>query len=339
MHMIKFDKVSKTYKNGTHALYDISLEIKDGDFVYIIGETGSGKSTMIKILDGEEVPTSGSVTVSGINIDNKKKKNDIVDVGKLKKRKVPLYRRNIGVVFQDYRLLPKKTVFENVAYAMEVVDTPKDKLRPRVREVLKLVGLADKSNSFPNELSGGQQQRTAIARAIANRPKILIADEPTGNLDPKKSNEIINLFEKINREENTTILIVTHDIDTVRKHPKRTIEINNGHIVRDKEDGIRNVKTTIDKADTQTLSLDEIKDEDDVKQEEQAWLKQPVEVKETPVWLNESNDKREEVKVEEPVSSSDVPTAKIEVNKLEDSDTFDFDIAPLEINEKEKDNN
>ena len=337
--MIKFDKVSKTYKNGTHALYDISLEIKDGDFVYIIGETGSGKSTMIKILDGEEVPTSGSVTVSGINIDNKKKKNDIVDVGKLKKRKVPLYRRNIGVVFQDYRLLPKKTVFENVAYAMEVVDTPKDKLRPRVREVLKLVGLADKSNSFPNELSGGQQQRTAIARAIANRPKILIADEPTGNLDPKKSNEIINLFEKINREENTTILIVTHDIDTVRKHPKRTIEINNGHIVRDKEDGIRNVKTTIDKADTQTLSLDEIKDEDDVKQEEQAWLKQPVEVKETPVWLNESNDKREEVKVEEPVSSSDVPTAKIEVNKLEDSDTFDFDIAPLEINEKEKDNN
>ncbi len=339
MHMIKFDKVSKTYKNGTHALYDISLEIKDGDFVYIIGETGSGKSTMIKILDGEEVPTSGSVTVSGINIDNKKKKNNIVDVGKLKKRKVPLYRRNIGVVFQDYRLLPKKTVFENVAYAMEVVDTPKDKLRPRVREVLKLVGLADKSNSFPNELSGGQQQRTAIARAIANRPKILIADEPTGNLDPKKSNEIINLFEKINREENTTILIVTHDIDTVRKHPKRTIEINNGHIVRDKEDGIRNVKTTIDKADTQTLSLDEIKDEDDVKQEEQAWLKQPVEVKETPVWLNEPNDKKEEVKAEEPVSSSDVPTAKIEVNKLEDSDTFDFDIAPLEINEKEKDNN
>lgn len=337
--MIKFDKVSKTYKNGTHALYDISLEIKDGDFVYIIGETGSGKSTMIKILDGEEVPTSGSVTVSGINIDNKKKKNDIVDVGKLKKRKVPLYRRNIGVVFQDYRLLPKKTVFENVAYAMEVVDTPKDKLRPRVREVLKLVGLADKSNSFPNELSGGQQQRTAIARAIANRPKILIADEPTGNLDPKKSNEIINLFEKINKEENTTILIVTHDIDTVRKHPKRTIEINNGHIVRDKEDGIRNVKTTIDKADTQTLSLDEIKDEDDVKQEEQAWLKRPVEVKETPVWLNEPNDKKEEVKAEELVSSSDVPTAKIEVNKLEDSDTFDFDIAPLEINEKEKDNN
>ena len=255
--MIKFDKVSKTYRNGTHALYDISLDIKDGEFVYIIGETGSGKSTMIKILDGEELPTSGDVIVTGINIDKKKKnnKNGDVNVGKLKKRKVPLYRRNIGVVFQDYRLLPKKTVFENVAYAMEVVDAPNDKLRPRVREVLKLVGLSDKANSFPNEISGGQQQRTAIARAIANRPKILIADEPTGNLDPKKSNEIIKLFEKINREENTTILIVTHDIETVRKHPKRTIEIKNGHIVRDKADGIADVRTTIDKMDTETLNL------------------------------------------------------------------------------------
>lgn len=246
--MIKFDKVSKTYKNGTHALNDISLEIKDGEFVYIIGETGSGKSTMIKILDGEEIPTTGSVYVSNTN------------VGKLKKRQVPLYRRNIGVVFQDYRLLPKKTVFENVAYAMEVVDTPKDILRPRVREVLKLVGLVDKSNSFPGEISGGQQQRTAIARAIANKPKILIADEPTGNLDPKKSNEIIKLFEKINMEEKTTILIVTHDIETVRKHPKRTIEINNGHIVRDKEDGIADVKTTIDKSDTEAIPVIEEED-------------------------------------------------------------------------------
>ncbi len=257
--MIKFDKVSKTYKNGTHALYDISLDIKDGEFVYIIGETGSGKSTMIKILDGEELPSGGDVIVTGIDIEkNKKKKTNSVNVGKLKKRKVPLYRRNIGVVFQDYRLLPKKTVFENVAYAMEVVDTPNDKLRPRVREVLRLVGLTDKANSFPNEISGGQQQRTAIARAIANKPKILIADEPTGNLDPKKSNEIIKLFEKINKEENTTILIVTHDIETVRKHPKRTIEIKNGHIVRDKADGIADVKTTIDKMETETISLSDI---------------------------------------------------------------------------------
>ena len=256
--MIKFEKVSKTYKNGTHALYDISLDINDGEFVYIIGETGSGKSTMIKILDGEEIPTGGKILVSGITIDKKTKKDDFVDVGKLKKNKVPLYRRNIGVVFQDFRLLPKKTVFENVAYAMEVVDTPKEKLRPRVREVLKLVGLTDKSNSFPNEISGGQQQRTAIARAIANRPKILIADEPTGNLDPKKSNEIIKLFEKINREEKTTIIIVTHDIETVRKHPKRTIEIKEGHILRDKVDGISDVKTSIDKSDTETLNLSDI---------------------------------------------------------------------------------
>ncbi len=258
--MIKFDKVCKTYKNGTHALNDISLSIKDGEFVYIIGETGSGKSTMIKILDGEEVPTGGSITVTGVKMDKRKNsKKNTVDVGKLKKRKVPLYRRNIGVVFQDFRLLPKKTVFENVAYAMEVVDTPNDKLRPRVKEVLKLVGLSDKNNSFPNELSGGQQQRTAIARAIANKPKILIADEPTGNLDPKKSNEIIKLFERINREEKTTIIIVTHDIETVRKHPKRTIELNNGHVIRDKEDGIADVRTSIDKTDTQTISLQELK--------------------------------------------------------------------------------
>ena len=226
--MIRLNKVSKIYKNGTHALHDVSLEIEDGEFVYIIGRTGSGKSTMIKLLDGEEIPSSGDVMVSNIN------------VGRLKKSKVPLYRRNIGVVFQDYRLLPKKTVFENIAYAMEVVDTPKEKLRPRVREVLRLVDLTDKSSQFPNQLSGGQQQRVAIARAIANRPKILIADEPTGNLDPEMSDEIIRLFERINREEKTTILIVTHDLQTVKHHPKRTIEINSGHIVRDKVEGLKN---------------------------------------------------------------------------------------------------
>lgn len=224
--MIRLNKVSKVYKNGTRALHDISLSINDGEFVYIIGHTGSGKSTLIKLLDGEEIPSSGDVFVSNIN------------VGKLKKTRVPLYRRNIGVVFQDYRLLPKKTVFENIAYAMEVVDTPKAKLRPRVREVLKLVDLTDKSSQFPGQLSGGQQQRVAIARAIANKPKILIADEPTGNLDPEMSNEIISLFEKINKEENTTILIVTHDLQTVKNHPKRTIEINSGHVVRDKTNGL-----------------------------------------------------------------------------------------------------
>ena len=178
-------------------------------------------------MNGEEIPTEGKVYV-----------NDI-DVGKLRFSKVPLYRRNVGVVFQDYRLLPRKTVFENVAYALEVVDTPKKQLRQRVREVLKLVDVADKSNAFPSELSGGQQQRVAIARAIANRPKILIADEPTGNLDPKKSDEIIKLFEKINKEEKTTILIVTHDTEIVRNHPKRMVMIESGHVVADINKGVK----------------------------------------------------------------------------------------------------
>ncbi|MDD6004783.1 MAG: cell division ATP-binding protein FtsE [Erysipelotrichaceae bacterium] len=219
--MIEIKNVSKTYDNGTHALYNINLEINAEEFVYIVGSTGSGKSTLIKLLDGEEVPTDGDVIVNDVN------------VGKLKFKKVPLYRRNVGVVFQDYRLLPRKTVFENVAYALEVIDAPKDVLRKRVREVLKLVDIADKSNAFPDELSGGQQQRVAIARAIANRPKILIADEPTGNLDPRKSDEIISLLEKINREEKTTILIVTHDTEIVKNHPKRMIMIESGHIVAD----------------------------------------------------------------------------------------------------------
>lgn len=225
--MISIKDVSKTYKNGTHALYNINLDIQDKEFVYIVGSTGSGKSTLIKILNGEEIPTSGSAIVNG------------TDVGKLRFSKVPLYRRGIGVVFQDYRLLPKRTVFENVAYALEVVDKKKDEIRTRVREVLKLVDLEDKSTAFPDELSGGQQQRVAIARAIANKPKILIADEPTGNLDPRKSDEIITLLEKINKEEETTILIVTHDTQIVRHHPKRVIMIESGHIVADLNKGAK----------------------------------------------------------------------------------------------------
>ena len=221
--MISLKNVSKKYKNGVHALYDINLEIADEEFVYIVGPTGSGKSTVIKLLSGEEVATGGDVIVSDIN------------VGKLRLSKIPLYRRNVGVVYQDYRLLPRKTVFENVAYALEITDAPKSQLRARVREVLKLVDLADKSNAMPRELSGGQQQRVAIARAIAIKPKILIADEPTGNLDPAKSDEIISLFEKINREEKTTILIVTHDTNIVSNHPKRTITIESGHVTSDRQ--------------------------------------------------------------------------------------------------------
>ena len=219
--MIEFKNVSKTYKNGTHALHDINLKIEDGEFAYIIGPTGSGKSTLIKLLDGEEIASKGSVLVGG------------KDVGRIKKSKVYLYRRKIGVVFQDYKLLPEKTVFENVAYALEIIDMPEDKIKKRVREVLKLVDLADKANSKPSEISGGQKQRVAIARAIAKRPAILIADEPTGNLDPGMTDSIISMFERIHREENTTVLIVTHDNVMVKNHPKRIITIESGHITHD----------------------------------------------------------------------------------------------------------
>lgn len=225
VRLIELTNVTKTYKNGVNALNGIDLRIKRGEFVYIIGPTGSGKSTLIKLLDGEEIPTSGLVSVAGIN------------VGKLRHSKVPLYRRNIGVVFQDFRLLPYKTVFENIAYALEVIGMRKDVIRHRVRKVLNLVSLDDKGNAFPRELSGGQQQRVAIARAIANHPKVLIADEPTGNLDPAKSDEIMKLLEKINREEGTTILMVTHDLTLVNKHLKRTITLENGHVVYDNESG------------------------------------------------------------------------------------------------------
>ena len=223
--MLELKHIAKTYKNGVNALYNINLKIDQGEFVYIIGPTGSGKSTLIKLLDGEEIPTKGKVEVAGIN------------VGKLKHSKVPLYRRNIGVVFQDFRLLERKTVFENIAFALEVINVQKEKIRKRVREVMNLVGLDDKGNSFPQELSGGQQQRVAIARAIANKPKLLIADEPTGNLDPQKSDEIMTLLEKINREEKTTVLMVTHDITLVNKHRKRTIALEAGHIVADMNEG------------------------------------------------------------------------------------------------------
>lgn len=218
-------KVSKTYKNGTHALYDLTLSIKEGEFVYIIGPTGSGKSTLIKLLNGEEIPTSGTVKVCNTNI------------GKLKHSKVPKYRRKIGVVFQEYRLLERKTVFENIAYALEVLDEEPKEIRRRVKEVLKLVDLEDKRNSFPYQLSGGQQQRVAIARAIINNPQILIADEPTGNLDPEKSDEIMQLLEKINREKGTTILMVTHDSNLVNRYKKRTIVLEDGVLIADLPEG------------------------------------------------------------------------------------------------------
>ena len=223
--MIELINVDKSYPNGVHALNQVSLKIEDGEFVYVIGATGSGKSTMIKLLNGEEVPDSGKILVNGC------------DVGALKHRKVPQYRRQIGCIFQDYRLLPRLTVYENIAFALEVVGMPKKQIRKRVREVLDLVDLQEKAKSYPDELSGGQQQRVTIGRAIANNPKLLIAEEPTGNLDPEKSFEIIELLEKINRSINATIIMVTHDSVLVEKYKKRTIVLDNGYIVHDSSQG------------------------------------------------------------------------------------------------------
>ncbi|WP_314851747.1 cell division ATP-binding protein FtsE [uncultured Solobacterium sp.] len=223
--MIQCTHVYKRYKNGTNALYDINLSVDQGEFVYVIGPTGSGKSTLIKLMDAEEMCTKGNVKVVGI------------DVGELSKRQIPIYRRNIGVVFQDYKLLPHLTVFENIAYALEVIGMKKAQIRKRTIEVMKVVGLSEKGNSFPKELSGGQQQRVAIARAIANRPKVLIADEPTGNLDPAKSDEIMDLLQEINQRYGTTVVMVTHDITLVNKYRKRTIVLEQGHIVADRSEG------------------------------------------------------------------------------------------------------
>ncbi|WP_071441187.1 cell division ATP-binding protein FtsE [Traorella massiliensis] len=223
--MILLENVSKSYKNGVNALKNISLYIDEGEFVYIIGPTGSGKSTLIKLLDGEEIPDEGKVVVAN------------TDVGSLKHKHVPLYRRNLGIVFQDYRLLPSLTVFENIAFAMECIGEDKLTIRRRVREVLELVSLEDKAKSFPNELSGGQQQRVTIGRAIANHPKVLIADEPTGNLDPEMSKEIMELLEKINEKEKTTIVMVTHDSTIVNNIKKRTIALEEGYIVADIKKG------------------------------------------------------------------------------------------------------
>ena len=223
--MIQCNHVYKRYKNGTNALYDINLSVDQGEFVYVIGPTGSGKSTLIKLMDAEEMCTKGNVKVVGI------------DVGELSKRQIPIYRRNIGVVFQDYKLLPHLTVFENIAYALEVIGMKKAQIRKRTIEVMKVVGLSEKGNSFPKELSGRQQQRVAIARAIANRPKVLIADEPTGNLDPAKSDEIMDLLQEINQRYGTTVVMVTHDITLVNKYRKRTIVLEQGHIVADRSEG------------------------------------------------------------------------------------------------------
>ena len=224
MDLIRISDVQKTYKTGTVALYDIDLTISKGDFVFIIGASGSGKSTLIKMLYREEKPDKGSIIISGVN------------VAKLKNRKVYILRRKLGVVFQDFKLLPKLTVFENVAFAMEVFAVDKKKIQKRVMEVLELVGLKGKVRQYPNQLSGGEQQRLCIARAIVNNPKLLICDEPTGNLDPDTSMGIMKVLDDINKM-GTTIVMTTHNRDIVNKMQKRVIVLEEGKIVKDYERG------------------------------------------------------------------------------------------------------
>ena len=224
MDLIRLTNVQKTYKTGTVALYDVDLTIAKGEFVFIIGASGSGKSTLIKMLYREEKPDKGSIYIGGIN------------VAKLKNRKVYILRRKLGVVFQDFKLLPKLTVYENVAFAMEVFGYDKKRIRKRVMEVLDLVGLKSKVRQYPDQLSGGEQQRVVIARAIVNNPKLLICDEPTGNLDPDTSMGIMKILDDINKL-GTTIIMCTHDRDIVNKMKKRVVVIDEGKIVQDYERG------------------------------------------------------------------------------------------------------
>ena len=223
--MITLENVSKSYAKGQPALNDVSLHIDKGEFVFIVGNSGSGKSTLIKLLLKELEPTSGTIIVNDQNL------------GKMKRRKVPKYRRGVGVVFQDFRLLKDRNVYENVAFAQRVIERPNRVIKKRVPEILTLVGLAEKYKSFPRELSGGEQQRVALARALVNRPNILLADEPTGNLDPKNSLEIMKLLEEIN-ERGTTVLVVTHNREIVNSFRKRVITMRNGVIVSYEEEGV-----------------------------------------------------------------------------------------------------
>ncbi len=223
--MITTTNVTKVYKDSVVALGDVNLEIGKGEFVFVVGPSGSGKSTLIRLLLKEEEPTKGEIFVAGKNI------------GKLSMWKVPFLRRNIGTVFQDFKLLEDKTVAENVAFALEVIGKPRHVIESRVPEILKLVGLGDKLRNYPHELSGGEQQRVSIARAFVNRPLILLADEPTGNLDPATSVEIMKLLDRINRI-GTTVMMATHDNAIVDAMRRRVIELESGRVVRDQERGV-----------------------------------------------------------------------------------------------------
>ena len=223
--MIEFTNVTKSYTVGTHALKGVSMQIEDGEFAFLVGPSGSGKSTILKLITGEIKPTSGSVHVNGYSLE------------RIRKREAPYLRRTVGVVFQDFRLIHTKTVYDNVAFAMRVIGAREREIRERVPYVLQLVGLDTKSRRHPQELSGGEQQRLAIARALVNNPSTIIADEPTGNLDPARSLEIMTLLQEINNL-GTTVLVVTHELELVDRFAKRVISIDDGLVVSDELDGI-----------------------------------------------------------------------------------------------------
>lgn len=223
--MIKFSGVSKKFRNGIIAISNISFDIENGEFVFLVGPSGAGKSTILKLLLREQIPTTGNIFI------NKK------DITNMKRKEVPYLRRSMGVVFQDFRLLPNKTVYENVAFALRIVEADMKEIKARVPKVLNLVGLSDRADAYPQQLSGGEQQRICLARAIVNEPNILIADEPTGNLDPDTSWEIVKLISKINKR-GTTVIMATHAKDIVDIMKKRVIALENGNIIRDEARGV-----------------------------------------------------------------------------------------------------
>ena len=227
--MIRFIDVFKEYDNGTKALKGVNVRIDDGEFVFLVGPSGSGKSTLIKLITAEIAPTDGRVMVNGFNLNN------------ITPRQVPRMRRTLGVIFQDFRLIEKKSVYDNLAFAMRAIGASNRELRRRIPYVLQLVGLDQKGDRFPGQLSGGEQQRVAIARALVNNPSMIIADEPTGNLDPQRSLEIMMLLERIN-ELGTTVLVVTHEKNLVNRFTKRVVAIENGRIISDETGGYYNVE-------------------------------------------------------------------------------------------------
>ncbi len=252
--MIDFLNVSKTYPNGTHALHDVSLSIDKGEFVFIVGASGAGKSTFLKLIMHEETPTSGEIIING----NK--------LSKMKRRDVPYLRRHMGIVFQDFRLIEKMNVFDNVAFAMRAVGENTATIKKRVPYVLSLVGLKDKMKNKPSELSGGEQQRVSLARALVNNPEIIVADEPTGNVDPELSHEIIELLNEINGM-GTTVLVVTHEHELVREFHQRVITIDRGRVVGDTKGGSVPASDD-DDDDDYTLEYSEYEEDTDLTDDE-----------------------------------------------------------------------